>query len=451
MPNVGHSYSCNVSFPICCQIINYDFEMGYDNHVILFNMAKDIMMVIGMVYVMVRLVLSGHYKHFSVYFRTLIAFLFMGIIIILFDLSPVGKLIEESEIVMLVMYWTVFQLIDGLHLWFTFFMFQSDIETTSILKSVGIALLIRFIITAIGIAIYMVTYDFDLVDLVDGSIHTSLYLTLLVFPWSYCPTTFQPRKAIYPLAIFAGLVYGFGVTGHILEMVHENADCTTLLGDVLNFFFYPMVLYKAVSMDTEYWKQDFLVLANEKDWLFGVSANIDFEKQGLTDFPRIKWDEISIKSVIGHGASSNVYVGRWRETQVAVKKLKVANLDEQEQHLLLKDLISESVLLKSLRHPNIVLFLGIVTESPHLAIITEFLSGGSLFDYIKKIRNKTIPDDLSNDVIFKILNDIAGGMAFLHSHNPPIVHRDLKVRNNKINDNTPPQTTTMNYIDDNIE
>jgi serine/threonine-protein kinase CTR1 len=40
--------------------------------------------------------------------------------------------------------------------------------------------------------------------------------------------------------------------------------------------------------------------------------------------------------------------------------------------------------MKSLRHPNIVLFMGAVTQPPKLSIVTEYLSRGSLYRILHK-------------------------------------------------------------------
>jgi len=57
-------------------------------------------------------------------------------------------------------------------------------------------------------------------------------------------------------------------------------------------------------------------------------------------------------------------------------------------------------------------------------IVTEYCSGGSLYDilHVKKVH-------LSWDQKLKICYDVSKGAAFLHTYTPPIIHRDLKSRN----------------------
>lgn len=44
--------------------------------------------------------------------------------------------------------------------------------------------------------------------------------------------------------------------------------------------------------------------------------------------------------------------------------------------------VKEAKIMRQLRHPNIVQFMGVCLEKPDLCIITEFLERGSLFDIL---------------------------------------------------------------------
>jgi len=92
------------------------------------------------------------------------------------------------------------------------------------------------------------------------------------------------------------------------------------------------------------------------------------------------------------------------------------------------DLITESQMLKALRHPNILQFLGFISDAEAFGIVTEFMELGSLYDILKKVRNNKSPP-IEDQIKMKILSDIARGMHYLHSHEPKILHRDLKSMN----------------------
>jgi hypothetical protein len=48
-------------------------------------------------------------------------------------------------------------------------------------------------------------------------------------------------------------------------------------------------------------------------------------------------------------------------------------MNEKTEVKLLKELVKEAELLSTLRHPNIVLFMGVVLEPPNFCLITEFV------------------------------------------------------------------------------
>jgi serine/threonine protein kinase len=61
-------------------------------------------------------------------------------------------------------------------------------------------------------------------------------------------------------------------------------------------------------------------------------------------------------------------------------------------------------------------------DQNNIYIVLEFLSGGDLFDYMKK-RNFSVPDEMSRTIISKIAN------AIYYMHRMSIVHRDIKLEN----------------------
>lgn len=79
-----------------------------------------------------------------------------------------------------------------------------------------------------------------------------------------------------------------------------------------------------------------------------------------------------------------------------------------------------------LRHPNILQFLGASVNGPHVALITEYMNGGSLYAHLHPstgCRPLPLPE------LLRLALGIARGMNYLHLHRPPIIHRDLKSLN----------------------
>ncbi|MCD9561336.1 copper transport protein ctr1 [Datura stramonium] len=82
--------------------------------------------------------------------------------------------------------------------------------------------------------------------------------------------------------------------------------------------------------------------------------------------------------------------------------------------------------MKRLRHPNIVLFMGAVTEPPNLSIVTEYLSRGNLYRLLHKPGAREVLDERRR---LCMAYDVAKGMNYLHKCKPPVIHRDLKSPN----------------------
>ncbi|KAL2938521.1 Integrin-linked protein kinase 1 [Bienertia sinuspersici] len=110
----------------------------------------------------------------------------------------------------------------------------------------------------------------------------------------------------------------------------------------------------------------------------------------------------------------------WRGIEVAVKTLgdDVA-MDEEK----VKAFTDELALLQKIRHPNVVHFLGAVTQSSPMMIITEYLPKGDLRAFLAR------KHALKPLTTVKFALDIARGMNYLHENRPAIIHRDLEPSN----------------------
>ena len=134
----------------------------------------------------------------------------------------------------------------------------------------------------------------------------------------------------------------------------------------------------------------------------------------------IKSSAIKILKKIGEGGSSDIFLGLYRGTQIAEKRLHLINVEKNINEF--KREVASFILL---HHPYLLLFFGVIAEPKHLSIITEYCPGGNLHELL--YNKKYI--DLSWKLRKQFLLQIAIGMNFLHTNNPPILHRDLKSLN----------------------
>ncbi len=108
---------------------------------------------------------------------------------------------------------------------------------------------------------------------------------------------------------------------------------------------------------------------------------------------------------------------------ILVQKEYMGRLDTVEKF------VDECTLLSDLRHPNIIQFLGIcfleTSETPIL--VMEYLP----YCLDSLLGPKAGADRLKLSLAMKLsaLRDVALGLAYLHMHTPPIIHRDLTAKN----------------------
>ncbi|XP_060173520.1 serine/threonine-protein kinase STY46-like isoform X2 [Lycium barbarum] len=127
---------------------------------------------------------------------------------------------------------------------------------------------------------------------------------------------------------------------------------------------------------------------------------------------------------IATGSTGDLYKGSFHSQEVAIKVLKSERLNEDVQ----KDFAQEIYILRKVRHKNVVQFIGACTEHPHLCIITEFMSGGSLYDFLHKKKGF-----FGFPALLKVAIDLSKGMSYLHQNS--IIHRDLKTANLLMDEN----------------
>ncbi|PHU30186.1 hypothetical protein BC332_02279 [Capsicum chinense] len=127
---------------------------------------------------------------------------------------------------------------------------------------------------------------------------------------------------------------------------------------------------------------------------------------------------------IATGSTGDLFKGSFHNQEVAIKVLKAECLNEDVQ----RDFAQEIYILRKVRHKNVVRFIGACTKPPRLCIITEFMSGGSLYDFLHKKKGL-----FRLSVLLKVAIDVSKGMSYLHQNN--IIHRDLKTANLLMDEN----------------
>nr|XP_022302002.1 serine/threonine-protein kinase WNK3-like isoform X9 [Crassostrea virginica] len=129
---------------------------------------------------------------------------------------------------------------------------------------------------------------------------------------------------------------------------------------------------------------------------------------------------------IGRGSFKTVYKGLDTETGVAVAwcELQDKKWNKSERQRFRE----EAEMLKELQHPNIVRFYD-SWEEPNMrnrkiiVLVTELMTSGTLKTYIKRFKK------INAKVLKSWCKQILKGLCYLHTRDPPVIHRDLKCDN----------------------
>lgn len=132
-------------------------------------------------------------------------------------------------------------------------------------------------------------------------------------------------------------------------------------------------------------------------------------------------------AMIGQGSFGTVYLALHAITGelMALKQVEMpsnsgTHLDTKKNNMV-EALKREIGLLRELKHPNIVQYLGSNSDESHLNIFLEYVAGGSVATMLVNYGS------LGEALISNFVRQILSGLAYLHSKD--IIHRDIKGAN----------------------
>jgi len=155
-------------------------------------------------------------------------------------------------------------------------------------------------------------------------------------------------------------------------------------------------------------------MADEK-----YESDFESDSEGDESLLDVSPDDVEMGEMIGGGGLGLVYAAKWKKKEVAVKML----FDPRVSEALIKEFRDEAMVQWGLNHPNIVKLYACCVKPPKMLMIFD-KSDGSLFEVLHK---QTY--ELRRSEAWEIALAVAKGMNHLHTHNPKIIHRDLKSHN----------------------
>ncbi|CAI5739428.1 unnamed protein product [Hyaloperonospora brassicae] len=147
---------------------------------------------------------------------------------------------------------------------------------------------------------------------------------------------------------------------------------------------------------------------------------------------RIPRDKVTVDQVLSRGGFGVVYSGSYNGRQVAVKML-LPDTRRNISHVV--NLLAEVKMMASMEHPHIVEFIGVAWDSlTNMCVVSEFMAGGDLKALLSGYDEQEHPMGFSRQKL-RIALHIAHALMYMHSLDPPIIHRDLKSKNVLLNEN----------------
>ena len=158
-----------------------------------------------------------------------------------------------------------------------------------------------------------------------------------------------------------------------------------------------------------------------------MACSDGFEGLRLKGVTELNRDEL------GRGSYGRVYAVKYFQTICAAKEIHsilVEGVGQVEMLQTIESFMRECRQCSTLRHPNVVQFLGVYyptggdgANMMRLPVMVMEMMADSLTSFVDK--HEKIPVRIK----YSIVHDVSLGLCYLHNHDPPIVHRDLSPNN----------------------
>ncbi|KAJ8556911.1 hypothetical protein ON010_g9055 [Phytophthora cinnamomi] len=162
---------------------------------------------------------------------------------------------------------------------------------------------------------------------------------------------------------------------------------------------------------------------SETSTLSGASFTEFYTDDKVINKARIPREKVVVHEFISRGAFGKVYKGTYNGQPVAVKTMSDV-----------VTFMKEIKMAATMSHPNIVQFIGVAWSSREdFCAVLEYMDGGDLRGLMDRYEEEKRPTGFDADKL-KIALQVAHALAYLHSREIPVIHRDLKSKNILLNE-----------------
>ncbi|KAE9051617.1 hypothetical protein PR001_g1280 [Phytophthora rubi] len=141
---------------------------------------------------------------------------------------------------------------------------------------------------------------------------------------------------------------------------------------------------------------------------------------------RIPREKVLVQQLLNRGGYGEVFYGLYNGQRVALKML-LPEFRKSIKHV--NDFLDEVRLLALLEHPRIVHFVGVAWDSlSDLCAVLEYMEGGDLRALLASYEAQGHELGFDRTKVTIALH-VAHALTYLHSLDPPVLHRDLKSKN----------------------
>ncbi|KAK1933914.1 Serine/threonine-protein kinase TNNI3K [Phytophthora citrophthora] len=138
---------------------------------------------------------------------------------------------------------------------------------------------------------------------------------------------------------------------------------------------------------------------------------------------RIPRGKVEVHEFISRGAFGKVYKGTYSGQLVAVKTMSDV-----------ETFVQEIKMAQSMSHPNVVQFIGVAWNyREDFCCVMEYMGGGDLRGLLDKYEEENRKTGFNSGKLTIALH-VAHALAYLHSRDVPVLHRDLKSKNILLNE-----------------